>query len=114
MKGNIFNIQKFSINDGPGVRTTIFFKGCPLRCKWCANPESQESSIQLTYDRKKCIGCQTCVHTCPRQCISYNVTSENSGIISIDRDNCVNCLSCVHSCPTKALQHEGELMDWKR
>ena len=49
-KGTIFNIQKFSTNDGPGVRTTIFFKGCPLRCKWCANPESQSTTIQILYD----------------------------------------------------------------
>ena len=61
MKGNIFNIQKFSIHDGPGIRTTVFLKGCPLRCLWCANPESQDYNIQLLYDADKCIHCQSCV-----------------------------------------------------
>ena len=72
MKGNIFNIQKFSIHDGPGVRTTVFLKGCPLKCAWCANPESQSSDIQILYDEKKCVQCQTCVHICPQHAISFD------------------------------------------
>lgn len=57
--GIVFNIQKFSIHDGPGIRTTVFLKGCPLRCKWCANPESQLSQVQILYDKEKCAHCGT-------------------------------------------------------
>ena len=68
MKGIVFNIQKFSIHDGPGVRTTVFLKGCPLRCKWCSNPESQLSRVQIMYHSDNCLHCQKCVHTCPLGC----------------------------------------------
>ncbi len=102
-KGTIFNIQKFSTNDGPGVRTTIFFKGCPLRCKWCANPESQSTAVQILYDENRCTRCQTCVHTCPEKAISL---SDNH--ISINSGKCSKCLQCVHSCPSDALSYEGE------
>lgn len=105
MKGNIFNIQKFSIHDGPGVRTTVFLKGCPLRCAWCANPESQNAQIQILYDEKKCVHCQTCVHTCPQHAISYN------GKIHIDHQLCVGCLQCISNCPQRALSREGEIKD---
>jgi pyruvate formate lyase activating enzyme len=110
MKGNIFNIQKFSIHDGPGVRTTVFLKGCPLRCKWCANPESQAIETQITYDRKKCIHCLTCVNVCPSHCIAHENDGED-GYITINHDNCVGCLTCVHSCPGRALSSEGEMME---
>lgn len=103
MKGNIFNIQKFSIHDGPGIRTTVFLKGCPLRCKWCSNPESQSSDTQITWDPRKCIGCGTCISACPNGCISEG--------IRIDHDRCVGCGTCVHSCPAKALKAEGELLE---
>jgi pyruvate formate lyase activating enzyme len=102
-KGIIFNIQKFSIHDGPGVRTTVFLKGCPLQCKWCSNPESQSEEIQILYDKGKCVHCQTCVHTCPHQAIQ--MTDDH---IQIDHNKCVGCLSCVGSCLTDALTHEGE------
>ena len=61
----IFNIQKFSLHDGPGIRTTVFLKGCPLRCRWCANPESQSERMQLLYDRDKCLRCGRCAADCP-------------------------------------------------
>ena len=99
MKGNIFNIQKFSIHDGPGIRTTVFLKGCPLRCKWCSNPESQESDIQVSYDSRKCIRCGTCARSCPQQCISDDIV--------IDHARCTGCLTCVRSCPAKAMKAEG-------
>ncbi len=66
VKGVVFNIQKFSIHDGPGVRTTVFLKGCPLRCKWCSNPESQLSRVQIMYHSDNCLHCQRCVHPLPR------------------------------------------------
>ena len=70
MKGIIFNIQKFSIHDGPGVRTTVFLKGCPLRCKWCSNPESQLSRVQIMYHSDNCLHCQKCLHTCPEKAVT--------------------------------------------
>ncbi|MDD8048083.1 MAG: glycyl-radical enzyme activating protein [Thomasclavelia sp.] len=102
-KGIIFNIQKFSIHDGPGVRTTVFLKGCPLRCKWCSNPESQLTNVQILYDQSKCLHCGTCVKVCNNKAVTMN---DNK--ITIDSNKCVGCLSCVHSCPGKALSFEGE------
>lgn len=113
MKGNLFNIQKFSIHDGPGIRTTVFFKGCPLRCKWCANPESQSGKVQITYDKRTCSGCLSCVDACPNQCISYRKEQPQSahGTIAINDSACAGCLSCVNACPTYSLKAEGEWMD---
>jgi pyruvate formate lyase activating enzyme len=110
MKGNIFNIQKFSIHDGPGVRTTVFLKGCPLHCNWCANPESQSVKLQITYDRKKCVHCQHCVQVCPNHCISH-VGTEGSERIVIDHEHCIGCQTCVLGCPGRALSAEGEMME---
>ena len=69
-KGIVFNIQKFSIHDGPGVRTTVFLKGCPLRCKWCSNPESQLSRVQIMYRGENCLHCLKCARTCPEKAIT--------------------------------------------
>lgn len=102
-KGIVFNIQKFSIHDGPGIRTTVFFKGCPLKCQWCSNPESQLETIQILYDQTKCIHCQKCVHICTNQAISYNQKH-----IHLDFGKCSGCLRCVDVCPQDALTHEGE------
>lgn len=101
-KGIVFNIQKFSLHDGPGIRTTVFLKGCPLKCQWCSNPESQLSQVQIMYDMNKCIHCQTCVKICPQYAISYK------DYISIDFNKCIGCLQCIENCPNKALTHEGE------
>lgn len=103
MSGTIFNIQKFSIHDGPGIRTTVFFKGCPLSCKWCANPESQSTDIQILYNKDKCCHCLKCVNSCPNKAITYK---ENK--IIIDNKKCIGCLTCVNNCPKEALTHEGE------
>lgn len=102
-KGIVFNIQKFSIHDGPGIRTTVFLKGCPLKCKWCSNPESQLEQIQILYAKDKCVRCQTCVHTCPQNAISMI-----GNHIHINFDQCVGCLQCVDHCLADALVHEGE------
>ncbi len=102
--GIVFNIQKFSIHDGPGIRTTVFLKGCPLRCKWCANPESQLADVQILYDAKKCAHCLTCVQVCPQKAISIKDQH-----IAIDPTSCKGCLQCVSNCPTSALSHEGDL-----
>lgn len=101
--GLIFNIQKFSIHDGPGIRTTIFLKGCPLRCKWCANPESQSANVQILWDQKKCVHCLQCVKSCMHQAISCR-----EGEIHIDEELCQGCLNCVSTCLQSALSNEGE------
>lgn len=105
-KGIIFNIQKFSIHDGPGIRTTVFLKGCPLKCKWCSNPESQLENVQILYDQKKCMHCKTCLQVCPQKAIK--MVDDH---IYIDFNKCVGCLQCVNNCPAKALTHEGEFKE---
>ena len=90
--GLVFNIQKFSVNDGPGIRTAVFVKGCPLRCKWCANPESQSRKIQILWDAQKCVHCQHCVQSCPEHAVTHSGISSStasgdgsiSGLIQID------------------------------
>ncbi len=101
-KGTIFNIQKFSVNDGPGIRTVVFFKGCPLRCRWCANPESQLAKVQILWDHKKCIGCRHCIDICPVHAVSL---TENR--IHIDHQKCISCGRCAEECPGRALEKEG-------
>ena len=107
--GMIFDIQKFSINDGPGIRTIIFFKGCPLACGWCSNPESQEMQPQIMWDEKKCRHCQECVRRCPTMAIKHV-----DGSIVIDHRKCSGagiCSArgiCVEKCPAHALKCEGE------
>ena len=99
----IFNIQKFSINDGPGIRTTVFFKGCPLRCRWCANPESQFPQVQILWDSRQCTHCLHCVTSCPAQAVSV---LDNQ--IRTDRTKCTGCRKCVDECPGRARSAEGE------
>lgn len=101
--GTIFNIQKFSVNDGPGIRTVVFLKGCPLRCKWCSNPESQLPGPQVLWNQKNCIGCHHCVSVCPVQAIT--AAGEQ---IQIHAEHCNGCMQCVRECPEKALKTEGE------
>lgn len=101
-KGLVFNIQRFSLHDGPGIRTTVFLKGCPLSCKWCANPESQKSEAELGFDKTKCLQCGACVSTCPTGSISLG---ENG--LEIDRITCTQCFRCIEVCPVHALYKEG-------
>lgn len=101
--GTVFNIQKFSVNDGPGIRTVVFFKGCPLRCRWCANPESQMTRPQVLWTGKRCIGCLHCVNICPNGAVSH---SEEG--IHIAHDVCAGCGRCVAECPARALEMQGE------
>ncbi len=106
MAGIVFNIQKFSLHDGPGIRTVVFLKGCPLACKWCANPESQHKGIQVLVDHSKCIQCMKCINICKNNAISI---VDNK--IHINHTLCTNCMACVHACKEKALQMEGKLQD---
>lgn len=105
-KALIFNKVNGSFVDGYGIRTTIFLKGCPLRCKWCCNPEGQSFSPQLRYLPDHCNGCGRCVPLCPKSALSLA-----DGIIQIDRSLCDNCGQCVDSCWQEALRMSGELRD---
>ena len=107
VKGLVFNIQKYSVNDGPGIRTVVFMKGCPLRCQWCANPESQENHIQVLWDEKKCLQCGTCVSVCPESAVRKE-DQGSSFAVRIDGKLCVGCGTCVRNCPAHALKTEGE------
>ena len=100
----IFNIQKFSLHDGPGIRTVVFFKGCPLRCKWCANPESQSPRTEILWERGSCHGCHACVKNCPS-----GAATVNSQGIFIDDGLCSHCGICMINCPGHALKAEGKL-----
>ena len=106
--GIIFDIKKYAIHDGPGIRTTVFFKGCPLSCWWCHNPESIALNPELSYRKNKCKACFTCVDTCPE-----NAISKRKKCISIDREKCTLCEVCVHACPSGALEIIGKKMTIK-
>ena len=106
MHGRIFNIQKFSIHDGPGIRTIVFFKGCPLKCWWCANPEGINLKSDLAFKKNRCIGsdkCGICQTKCPQKAIE---TEDN--FPKIKRSICSSCGDCAKFCPAKALSVFGE------
>ena len=101
-KGIISEIERYAVNDGPGIRTVVFFKGCPLHCAWCSNPETQKTKAQVMYWQTRCIGCRMCIHQCPRQALQWGKTG-----IAIDRDLCSTCGTCVETCNSQALTMAG-------
>ena len=101
MNGTVFDIQRFCVHDGPGIRTTVFFKGCPLHCIWCHNPESQKKQTEIAYYPQKCICCGGCVAVCPAGCHSLAETH------CFDRTNCTTCGKCVDACTADALELLG-------
>lgn len=101
-QGIIFDIKHFAVHDGPGIRTTVFFKGCPMECWWCHNPEGLSTEEEVFYYEAKCMGCHRCIDICSASAIDKN----NDGI-GIIRENCNTCGECVEECPTGALQIAG-------
>ncbi len=103
--GLVFDLKKFAIHDGPGIRTTVFLKGCPLHCLWCHNPESQSREPEISFVPSKCIGCGWCFRSCPAHC---HVMRDGKHVF--DRTNCVRCGICVRECYAQALELVGKPM----
>lgn len=102
IEGVIFNIQKFSLHDGPGIRTIVFFKGCNMSCLWCSNPESQEVAPQIMFNKNLCTKCGRCQSVCETSAIDMN------SVYRIDKSKCIKCKRCVESCLNGALVLEGK------
>lgn len=102
-KGKIFNIQHFCVSDGPGIRTVVFFKGCPLNCIWCHNPESKKSEFELLFSSDKCTQCKKCTVLCP-----MHVHKVENNMHYIERSNCIMCGKCTKACDYSALETVGK------
>jgi pyruvate formate lyase activating enzyme len=105
LKGTVLEIQRMSTEDGPGIRTTVFMKGCPMHCLWCHNPESISGKPQIQWVGIRCIGCRSCISVCPNGGLHLS----ESGM-AIDRDRCEGCGTCAEECPSTALELLGK--DW--
>lgn len=103
MKTYVLDIQRNSVHDGPGLRTTVFLKGCPLTCNWCHNPESQEMDRELSYRSHQCVGCGKCVLVCKQ---GVHEIKDNQH--TVERSKCIQCGACVKACPAQALSISGE------
>ncbi|HJN74789.1 MAG TPA: glycyl-radical enzyme activating protein [Myxococcota bacterium] len=101
--GLVFDVQRFSVHDGPGIRTTVFFKGCPLRCAWCQNPESLRPRPEIAVDERLCRGAVECASSCPSQALE-------GGGRDLDRSRCDGCGDCVRACPHGALRLMGRVV----
>jgi len=105
IQGIVFDIQRFAIHDGPGIRTTVFLKGCPLHCLWCHNPESQETRPEIFFSPEKCIGCRYCEAACEHDGHHFE-----EGVHIYDRDDCIRCGDCTLECYARALEVAGKPM----
>ncbi len=101
----ILDIKGNSLDDGPGIRSVVFFKGCPLDCAWCHNPESKRRSAEISFDKGMCVGCRGCIDTCQSGAISFD------NQYFIDREKCSLCFSCTDACPSGALSAVGSFME---
>lgn len=106
MKGIVFDIQRFALHDGPGVRTVVFLKGCIFRCAWCCNPESQIKAPQLSYNADKCTNCKECIPICDQK-----VFSSFFWKLNVDFDRCTACGKCIEACSSQALKIYGK--EWE-
>jgi len=103
--GYIFDLQRFSLHDGPGTRSTVFFKGCPLDCLWCHNPESISPQLELGFDGRECVGCGRCFAACPTEALRPDSSRESGR--RYDPQKCERCWECVDACPSGALEVQG-------
>ncbi len=106
-KAMVFNIQKYNMYDGPGVRTLVFFKGCPLRCKWCSNPESQKRTHQVLFKQSLCVNCGECVSVCPAGV--HRISPETRAHEFVKGSKCIGCRKCEEACTASALSVVGEV-----
>lgn len=104
-KGTIFRIKRFSLHDGPGIRTAVFLKGCPLKCIWCHNPEGLTNEIATWHNSNTCISCGMCIASCIHKALEQT----GEGRIEIDRSLCRNERNCVKACPTGSMQSDGDI-----
>ena len=102
---NIFDIKRFGINDGDGIRTVLFIKGCPLRCKWCQNPEGMVPGIRLWYGKGACVDCRGCEAVCAQNALNFDTQG-----LKINYDDCILCGKCIEACPTGALRFDAKKM----
>lgn len=105
IEARIFNIQRFSTEDGPGIRTTVFFKGCPLNCSWCHNPEGISKEFEIVWQESRCIGCDDCLLNCPNGAVKRTPSG-----LETDRTKCDACGKCVDVCPTNARERIGRMI----
>ena len=104
----ITEIQRFCLQDGPGFRTTIFFKGCPLHCPWCHNPETQNPKKEIYYYSEKCTNCGRCVNVCPTGASATRTGADNKPVLDLDRSKCIACMQCVDACLSGARAAVGQ------
>lgn len=103
----VTEIQRFSLQDGPGFRTTVFLKGCPLKCPWCHNPETQRVAKEYYFNRDRCVSCGRCAAVCPTGASKLVEGPDNRQVLKLDRDKCINCMRCVAVCLTGSRESVG-------